>query len=71
VPDGRAVVLTERGSKTVIDRLVVAVSAGLLESVTSIVKLEVADAVGVPVIAPLETLRLSPAGSEPEMSAQV
>jgi hypothetical protein len=44
---------------------------GLLESVTVTVKLEVPVAVGVPVIAPLEALRLSPAGSEPLVSAQV
>jgi hypothetical protein len=49
----------------------VAVLAGLLESVTFTVKLEVPDALGVPVIAPLEVLRLSPAGSEPLVSDQV
>ena len=53
-----------------IDRLVVAVLAGLLESVAVTVKLEVPKAVGVPVMAPLEPLRLSPAGSEPLVSAQ-
>jgi hypothetical protein len=51
--------------------LVVAVLAGLLESVTSTVKFEVPEALGVPVIAPVEALRLSPAGSEPLVSAQV
>jgi len=49
----------------------VAVLAGLLESITSTVKLEMPEVLGVPVIAPLEALRLSPAGSEPLMSAQV
>jgi hypothetical protein len=57
--------------ETVIDKLVVAVLAGLLESVTSTVKFEVPEALGVPVIAPVEALRLSPAGSEPLVSAQV
>jgi hypothetical protein len=45
--------------------------AGLLESVTVTVKLEVPELVGVPVIAPLEALRLNPAGREPLVSAQV
>jgi hypothetical protein len=71
VPVGREVVVTESGAETVIDRLAVAVLAGLLESVTFTVKLEVPDALGVPVIAPLEVLRLSPAGSEPLVSDQV
>jgi hypothetical protein len=72
VPDGREVVVTESGAEeTVIDNLAEAVLAGLLESVTVIVKLEVPEAVGLPVIAPDEALRLSPAGSEPPVSAQV
>jgi len=72
VPDGREVVVTESGAtETVIDRLAVAVLAGLLESVTVTVKLEVPEVLGLPVIAPLEALRLSPAGSEPLVSAQV
>jgi hypothetical protein len=72
VPDGREVVVTEKpGGETVIDRLAEVVLAGLLESVTVTVKLEVPVVVGVPVIAPLEALRLSPAGSEPEVTAQV
>jgi hypothetical protein len=72
VPDGREVVVTESGAEeTVIDKLAEAVLAGLLESVTVTVKLEVPEAVGVPVIAPLEALRLSPAGSEPDVSDQV
>jgi hypothetical protein len=56
---------------TVIDRLAEAVLGGLLESVTVTVKLDVPDAVGVPVIAPDEAPRLSPAGSEPEVIAHV
>ena len=71
MPDGREVVVTENGIETVINRLAEAVSAGLLESVTSTVRPEMPEALGVPVIIPLEALRLSPAGSEPEMSAQV
>ena len=71
MPFGREVVVTESGINIVIDRLAEAVLAGLLESVTVTVKLEVPEAVGVPVIAPLEALRLSPAGSEPDVSDQV
>ena len=72
MPPGREVVLTESGAEeTVIDRLAEAVLAGLLESVTCTVKLEVPAAVGVPVMAPVEALRLSPAGSEPLVSDQV
>ena len=64
--------MTESGTaESVIDRLAEAVLAGLLESVTVTVKLEVPELVGVPVIAPLEALRLSPAGSEPPVSDQV
>ena len=63
--------MTENGTATVINRVAVAVLAGLLESVTSTVKLEVPEALGVPVIAPPEGRRLSPAGSEPETSAHV
>jgi hypothetical protein len=58
-------------AESVIDRLAEAVLAGLLESVTVTVKLEVPELVGVPVIAPLEALRLNPAGREPLVSAQV
>ena len=71
MPDGREVVVTESGINIVIDKLAEAVLAGLLESVTVTVKLEVPEAVGVPVIAPLEALRLSPAGSEPLVTFQV
>ena len=72
MPDGKEVVVTEKpGGETVMDRLAEAVLAGMLESVTVTVKLEVPELVGVPVIAPLEALRLSPAGSEPLVSDQV
>ena len=62
--------MTESGAETVIDKLAVAVLAGLLESVAWTVKLEVPVTVGVPVIAPDEALRLSPVGSEPLISEQ-
>ena len=62
--------MTTKPVEIVIDKLAVAVLAGLLESVTSTVKLEVPDALGVPVIAPLEASRLSPAGSDPLVTVQ-
>ena len=72
MPGGREVVVMESGAvETVIDRLAVAVLGGLLESVAVTVKLEVPEALGVPVIAPLEALRLSPAGSDSVITAQV
>jgi hypothetical protein len=72
VPDGREVVVTESGAaETVIDKLAEAVLAGLLESVTVAVKLEVPEAVGLPVIAPDEAFKLSPVGSDPDVSDQV
>ena len=75
MPDGREVVVTESGINIVIDKLAEAVLAGLLESVTVTVKLHgpiaFGGTVGVPVMAPLEALRLSPAGSEPEVIDQV
>ena len=76
MPDGREVVVTESGAEeTVIDNLAEAVLAGLLESVTVTVKLHgpiaFGGTVGVPVMAPVVVLRLSPAGSEPLISDQV
>jgi hypothetical protein len=75
VPDGREVVVTESGINIVIDKLAEAVLAGLLESVTVTVKLHgpiaFGGTVGVPVMAPVVVLRLSPAGSEPEVIDQV
>ena len=72
MPDGKEVVVTEKpGGETVIDRLAEAALAGMLESVTVTVKLEVPEVLGLPVIAPLEAPRLSPAGSDPEVIAQV
>jgi hypothetical protein len=69
---GREVVVTAKpGGEVVIDRLAEAVLAGLLESVACTVKLEVPVALGVPVIAPLEALRLSPAARDPLVSDQL
>jgi len=51
-------------------RLAVAVWAGVAESVTVTVKLNVPDAVGVPDSTPPE-LSVSPVGSAPEVTAQV
>jgi len=65
------VVMVSGAGKTVIDKLAVAVLAGLLESVAWTVKLEVPVTVGMPVIAPLEALTLSPAGSDPLITDQV
>ena len=49
-----------------------AVFAGLSESVTVTVKFAAGPAVvGVPVIAPVELLRVKPAGSEPAVMANV
>jgi hypothetical protein len=58
-------------AETVIDNVAEAVLTGLLESVTVTVKFEVPEALGVPVIAPLEALRLSPVGSEPPVTFHV
>jgi hypothetical protein len=49
----------------------VALIAGLPESVTFTVKVEVATVVGVPVIAPVPVLRLNPAGRVPAETLQV
>ena len=70
MPFGRLEVVTERSGGIIIDRAFVAVSAGVCESVTRTVKLEVPEAVGVPLITPPE-LRLKPAGSEPDASDQL
>ena len=56
---------------TVIERAFVAVPAGVAESVTDTVKLAVATAVGVPVMAPVAAFRLRPAGREPTEIDQV
>ena len=56
---------------TVMLRFAVADPCGLDESVTLTVKFDVPDAVGVPVIAPVLVLRLSPAGRLPVLTLQV
>jgi hypothetical protein len=53
-----------------IDKEAVAVCAGLEESVTLAVKLEVPEDVGVPEICPLDA-RLNPPGNWPEASDQL
>lgn len=63
MPAAREVVLMLGAALTAIDKALVAVLEP--ESVTLTVKLEVPAAVGVPVIAPLEAFRLSPAGKVP------
>ena len=60
---GRVVVVIVSPETTVIDRAFVAVAPTL--SVTLAVKLEVPDAVGVPVMAPVPETRESPAGRLP------
>jgi hypothetical protein len=72
VPLGReAVVMPPLGAIT-IERAAVAVRAvGVVESVTVTVKSEVAAAVGVPVMAPVEASRLSPAGKVPVVTDHV
>ena len=59
------------GAATVMLRLAVVVAGVDCESVTCTVKLEVPDVVGVPVIAPVLALRLSPAGRLPVVRLQV
>jgi hypothetical protein len=62
--------VTERSTGIAIDRAFVAVSAGVCESVTLTVKLEVPAVVGVPEMTPPEE-RDNPAGSEPDASDHV
>ena len=71
VPPGKLVVEIANGELTVIVRAFVAVCAGVPESVAFTVKLAVPAAVGVPVIAPVLALSVSPAGSAPEAMDQV
>jgi hypothetical protein len=63
-PFGTLVVVITRSGGIVIDKALVAVSAGVCESVTRTVKLEVPAVVGVPEITP-PALKLSPAGRLP------
>jgi hypothetical protein len=58
-------------AEIMIARLFVAVCAGEDESVTVTVKVELPAVVGVPVMAPVEAARLSPAGSDPVVTAQL
>ena len=57
---------------TVMLRAFVAVCAvGVVESVTCTVKLNVPDVVGVPEMAPVEDVKLKPAGRDPELMLQL
>jgi hypothetical protein len=58
-------------AETAMERLAGAVCAGLSESVTVTVKLEVPAVVGVPVMSPVEASRVSPAGSVPVVTDQL
>jgi hypothetical protein len=51
--------------------VLVAVCGEAAESRTCTVKEKSPEAVGVPLIAPLEAFKLNPAGSEPEVTLQV
>ena len=59
------------GEVTLMLKPLLAVAAGLAESVARTVKLKVPLAVGVPVMAPVAAFKLSPAGSEPLVIDQV
>ena len=65
-PAGNVVVVTDRAGFTTMLRFAVAVFAvGVSESVTVTVKFAVPEAVGVPEMAPVEALRVRPAGKLP------
>jgi hypothetical protein len=67
VPEGTLdVVIARAAAVTAIDRLTDLACAGLPESATLAVKLNVPAAVGVPEIRPVLEARESPAGSAPE-----
>ena len=51
--------------------LVAVCAVGVLESVTCTVKLNVPDVVGVPEMAPVEDVKLKPAGRDPELMLQL
>jgi hypothetical protein len=72
-PAGSAVVVTASvGPLTVMDSFFLAVTAvGLVESVAVTVNVEAPATEGVPEIAPVALLRLSPVGSFPEVTDQV
>lgn len=71
-PAARLVVVTETGGFTAMLRFAVAVFAvGVSESVTVTVKFDVPAVVGVPLIAPVLELSISPVGNDPVVTAQV
>jgi hypothetical protein len=59
------------GATIKIEVAAVAVFGVALESLTCIVKIEVAAVVGVPVIAPVDAVRFNPAGSDPDETLQL
>ena len=69
-PFGKVVGVMASGVPIVMLAGHVAVSAGVSESTTCKTKLDVSLTLGVPVIAPVDVLNESPAGSEPEVSDQ-
>ncbi len=70
VPFGSEVVVTESGTTTtVMLRLAEAVSGGLAESFTCAVKLAVPEALGVPLMVPVEFMA-KPAGNVPLVMVQ-
>lgn len=68
---GKAEMLIENAASARSDNEAVADCTGEDESVTLTVKFDVAAAVAVPIIAPVEAFRLSPAGNEPEVTVHV
>ena len=69
VPSGSEVVVIDGAAMMVSDRFLVPVPPTL--SVTRTVKLDVPAVVGVPVIAPVDGLSVSPAGRVPDCIDQV
>ena len=70
VPLGNEAVVTIGGEVTLMLKPLLAIAAGLAESVARTVKLKVPLAVGVPVMAPVAAFKLSPAGSEPWLTTR-
>jgi hypothetical protein len=65
------VILTGVTASVMLSAWVAVCAVGVVESVTLTVKLKVPDAVGVPEIEPVEAVKLSPAGNEPELMLQM
>jgi hypothetical protein len=72
VPCGSEAVLTTSGGATTVSvSVLVAVCGEAAESRTCTVKEKSPEAVGVPLIAPVEPFKLNPVGSEPDVTLQV